>query len=159
LIEFGRFAAKNRERKGLGKPETFDFLGFTHICGQTQKGKFIVWRHTIGKRMRRKLMELKDELRRRLHLPVPLVGRWLRSVLNGHFRYFGVPGNSRKLESFRYHLSQLWYKVLRRRSQRSKLNWERMNRLIDRWLPKAHVMHPYPDFQLYVSTRGRSPVR
>jgi len=159
LIEFGRFAAKNRERKGLGKPETFDFLGFTHICGQTQKGKFIVWRHTIGKRMRRKLMELKDELRRRLHLPVPLVGRWLRSVLNGHFRYFGVPGNSRKLESFRYHLSQLWYKVLRRRSQRSKLNWERMNRLIDRWLPKARAMHPYPDFQLYVSTRGRSPVR
>jgi group II intron reverse transcriptase/maturase len=159
LIEFGRFAEKNRERKGLGKPETFDFLGFTHICGRTRKGKFIVLRHTIGKRMRRKLMDLGNELRRRLHEPVPLVGQWLRSVLNGHFRYFGVPGNSRKLESFRYHLSQLWYKVLRRRSQRSKLNWERMNRLIDRWLPKVRVMHPYPDFQLYVSTRGRSPVR
>ena len=159
LIEFGRFAAKNRERTALGKPETFDFLGFTHICGRTQKGKFIVLRHTIGKRMRRKLMELGKELRRRLHVPIPLVGKWLRSVLNGHFRYFGVPGNSRKLESFRYHLSQLWYKVLRRRSQRSKLNWERMKRLIERWLPKVRVMHPYPDFQLYVSTRGRSPVR
>lgn len=159
LIEFGRFAAKNRERQGLGKPQTFDFLGFTHICGRTQKGKFIVLRHTIGKRMRRKLMELGKELRRRLHVPIPLVGKWLRSVLNGHFRYFGVPGNSRKLESFKYHLSQLWYKVLRRRSQRSKLNWERMKRLIERWLPKVRVMHPYPDFQLYVSTRGRSPVR
>lgn len=159
LIEFGRFAAKSRERKGLGKPETFDFLGLTHICGRTQRGKFIVLRHTIGKRMRRKLMELGRELRRRLHEPIPLVGKWLRSVLNGHLRYFGVPGNSRKLESFRYHLSKLWYKALRRRSQRSKLNWERMNRLIDHWLPKVRVMHPYPDFQLYVSTRGRSPVR
>jgi group II intron reverse transcriptase/maturase len=159
LIEFGRFAARSRERKGLGKPETFDFLGLTHICGRTQRGKFIVLRHTIGKRMRSKLMELGRELRRRLHEPIPLVGKWLRSVLNGHLRYFGVPGNSRKLESFRYHLSKLWYKALRRRSQRSKLNWERMNRLIDRWLPKVRVMHPYPDFQLYVSTRGRSPVR
>jgi group II intron reverse transcriptase/maturase len=159
LIEFGRFAEKNRERKGLGKPETFDFLGFTHICGWTRKGKFMVLRHTIGKRLRRKLMELGNELQKRLHMPVPLVGKWLRSVLNGHFRYFGVPGNSRKLESFRYHLSQLWYKVLHRRSQRTKLNWERMERLIKRWLPKVRVMHPYPDFQLYVSTRGRSPVR
>ena len=159
LIEFGRFAEKNRKRKGLGKPETFDFLGFTHICGRTQRGKFIVLRHTIGKRMRRKLIELGNELQKRLHVPVPSVGKWLRSVLSGHFRYFGVPGNSRKLESFRYHLSQLWYKVLRRRSQRSKLNWDRMNRLIERWLPKVRVMHPYPDFQLYVSTRGRSPVR
>ena len=159
LIEFGRFAAKNRERKGLGKPKTFDFLGFTHICGRTQKGKYIMLRHTIGKRMRRKLMELGKELRRRLHVPIPLVGKWLRSVLNGHFRYFSVPGNSRRLESFRYHLSQLWYKVLRRRSQRFKLNWARMNRLIERWLPKVRVIHPYPDFQLYVSTRGRSPVR
>lgn len=159
LIEFGRFAAQNRERKGLGKPKTFDFLGFTHICGRTQKGKFIVLRHTIGKRMRRKLMEIGIELRRRLHLPIPLVGKWLRAVCNGHFRYFGVPGNSRKLRSFRYHLSQQWFKVLRRRSQRSKLNWERMERLIERWMPKVRVMHPYPDFQLYVSTRGRSPVR
>ena len=132
LIEFGRFAEKNRECKGLGKPETFDFLGFTHICGRTRKGKYMVLRHTIGKRMRRKLMELGNEMRRRLHVPIPLVGKWLRTVLNGHFRYFSVPGNSRKLESFKYHLSQLWYKVLRRRSQRSKLNWERMERLIKR---------------------------
>ena len=159
LIEFGRFAEKNRKRKGLGKPETFDFLGFTHICGRTQNGKFIVWRHTIGKRIRRKLKELGSELRKRLHVPIPLVGKWLRSVLRGHFRYFGVPGNSRKLESFRYHLSQLWYKILRRRSQRSRLNWDRMKRLIERWLPKVRVMHPYPDLQLYVTTRGRSPVR
>jgi group II intron reverse transcriptase/maturase len=159
LIEFGRFADQNRKRKGMGKPDTFDFLGFTHICGRTQTGRFIVLRQTMRKRIRAKLRELGKELRRRLHVPVPEVGEWLRSVLRGHYRYFGVAGNSRKLESFRYHLIRLWYKQLRRRSQRSKLNWERMNRLIERWIPRARVFHPYPDFRLYVNTRGRSPVR
>jgi hypothetical protein len=159
LIEFGRFADQNRKRKGMGKPDTFDFLGFTHICGRTQTGRFIVLRRTMRKRIRAKLLELGKELRRRLHVPVPEVGKWLRSVLRGHYRYFGVAGNSRKLESFRYHLIRLWYKQLRRRSQRSKLNWERMNRLIERWIPRARVFHPYPDFRLYVNTRGRSPVR
>jgi group II intron reverse transcriptase/maturase len=159
LIEFGRFAIENRQRQGKGKPETFDFLGFTHICGKNHNGKFSVYRHSIGKRIRGKLMELKIELRRRLHSPVTVVGKWLRVVLLGHYRYYGVPGNSRKLEAFRYHLSRLWYKTLLRRSQRNRLNWERMNRLINRWLPKPRIWHPYPDLSLYVITRGRSPVR
>ena len=157
LIEFGRFAAQNRKSKG--KPETFDFLGFTHICGKTENGKFTVFRHSISKRIRAKLMELKIELRRRLHHPLPVVAKWLRVVLLGHYRYYGLPGNSRKLHSFHFHLSRLWYKALLRRSQRRRLNWERMNRLINRWLPRPRIYHPYPDLSMYVTTRGRSPVR
>jgi group II intron reverse transcriptase/maturase len=159
LIEFGRFAAQNRRRQGSGKPQTFDFLGFTHICGRTKKGKFTVLRHSIGKRIRAKLMELAIELRRRLHHPVPVVGKWLRVILLGHYRYYGIPGNGRKLQSFKFHLSRLWFKVLLRRSQRHRLNWERMSRLIDRWLPRPRICHPYPDLGMYVTTRGRSPVR
>jgi group II intron reverse transcriptase/maturase len=159
LIEFGRFAAENRKRRGKGKPETFDFLGFTHICGKTRKGYFEILRHTIGKRIRAKLKYLKEELRRRMHWPIPEVGKWLRSVLLGHFRYYGVPNNSRKLGSFRYHIVCLWLKTLRRRSQRSKTNWDRMNRIAARWLPQPRICHPYPDISPYVRTRGRSPVR
>ena len=159
LIEFGRFAIENRQRQGKGKPETFDFLGFTHICGRSRNGKFTIYRHSIGKRIRVKLKELKIELRRRLHIPVPVVGKWLRVVLLGHYRYYGLPGNSRKLEAFRYHVSRLWYKTLLRRSQRNRLNWVRMDRLINRWLPKPRIWHSYPDLSLYVTTRGRSPVR
>jgi len=159
LIEFGRFAATNRKRRGEGKPETFDFLGFTHACSTTRKGKFIVLRQTMRKRLRAKLKELGIELRRRLHEPVPTVGKWLRVVLLGHYRYYGVPGNSRKLEAFKYHLSRLWFRTLRRRSQRHRLNWERMDRLIARWLPQPRIYHPYPDLGMYVITRGRSPVR
>jgi RNA-directed DNA polymerase len=159
LIEFGRFAAHNREGQGKGKPETFDFLGFTHICGKTKNGKYMVLRHTIGKRIRAKLMELKIELKRRLHHTVPVVGKWLRVVLLGHYRYYGVPGNSRKLESFKFYVSRLWYKTLQRRSQRHRLNWERMARLTDCWLPRPRIYHPYPDLSKYVITRGRSPVR
>ena len=159
LIEFGRFAIENRQRQGKGKPQTFNFLGFTHICGKNRNGKFTVYRHSIGKRMRAKLMELKIELRRRLHSPVPVVGKWLRVVLLGHYRYYGLPGNSRKLAAFRYHVSRLWFKTLLRRSQRNRLNWERMDRLINRWLPKPRIWHHYPDLSLYVTTRGRSPVR
>jgi len=159
LIEFGRFAAQNRKSQGKGKPETFDFLGFTHICGRTKSGKYTVLRHSIGKRIRAKLKELKIELKRRLHHPVPVVGKWLRIVLLGHYRYYGIPGNIRKLEAFSYHVSRLWYKALLRRSQRQRLNWERMNRFIDRWLPRPRICHPYPDLGMYVTTRGRSPVR
>jgi group II intron reverse transcriptase/maturase len=159
LIEFGRFAADNRKRYGKGKPKTFDFLGFTHICGKTRKGKFIVLRHTIAKRMRAKLHELKNELRRRLHWPVPVVGKWLRVVLLGYNRYYGISGNSRKLSAFRHYVGRLWYRTLRRRSQRHRINWERMARLIKRWLPPSRVSHPYPDLSMYVITRGRSPVR
>ena len=159
LIEFGRFAVQNRKRQGKGKPETFDFLGFTHICGKTRKGKFAVLRYTIAKRMRAKLMEIKGELRRRLHWPVPVVGKWLRVVLLGHYRYYGVPGNIRKIGAFKYHLSLLWFRTLRRRSQRHRLIWERMSRLINRWLPRPRICHTYPDLSLYVKTRGKSPVR
>ena len=159
LIEFGRFAAQNRKGQGKGKPETFDFLGFTHICGRTRNGKYTVLRHTIGKRIGAKLMELKIEFKRRLHHPVPVVGKWLRVVLLGHYRYYGIPGNSRKLKAFSYHVSRLWYRALLRRSQRHRLNWERMNRLIDRWLPRPRICHPYPNLGMYVITRGRSPVR
>jgi retron-type reverse transcriptase len=159
LIEFGRFAAQNRKGRGEGKPDTFDFLGFTHICGTTSKGKFTVHRRTIRKRIRTKLGTLKVELRKRLHHPIPVVGKWLRSVLLGHFRYYGLPGNIDKMEAFKYHVSILWYRTLKRRSQRHRLNWERMDRLIARWLPNPRIMHPYPDLGMYVITRGRSPVR
>lgn len=159
IIEFGRFAAENRRRRGEGKPKTFDFLGFTHICGKTVNGKFIVLRQTISKRMIAKLKVLKGELYRRLHWPIPKVGKWLRVVVLGHYRYYGVPGNSRKLDSFVYHLNHLWFKVLRRRSQRHRTNWDRMNRLVMRWIPSPRICHPYPDLSLYVNTQGRSPVR
>jgi len=159
LIEFGRFAAQNRKGQGKGKPETFDFLGFTHICGRTKNGKYTVLRHSIGKRIRAKLAEIKIELKRRLHHPVPVVGKWLRVVLLGHYRYYGIPGNHRKLQAFYYHVNRLWYKALLRRSQRHGLNWERMNRLIERWLPRPRIMQPYPDLGRYVTTQGRSPVR
>jgi len=159
LLEFGRFAAENRAKRGQGKPETFDFLGFTHSCGRTHKGKFVVNRRSMGKRIRGKLKELKVELRRRLHEPIPAVGKWLRVVLLGHYRYYGVPGNSSKMEGFLYHVSCLWYKTLQRRSQRHRLCWERMKRFISRWLPRPRIYHPYPDLGQYVTTQGRSPVR
>ena len=133
LIEFGRHAAKNRKRAGLGKPETFDFLGFTHICGKTKKGRFMVLRQTIRKRMQAKLQEVKTELRRRMHDPVPEVGKWLKSVVGGHIRYFGVPGNRHALAHFRYTVSNLWHRALCRRSQHGRVKWERMKRLIRRW--------------------------
>ena len=159
LIEFGRFADQNRKRKGEGKPDTFDFLGFKHVCGKTKKGKFIVKRLTQHKKLKAKLAELKEELRVRLHASVLEVGEWLRVVLLGHYRYFGLAGNSRRLNAFRYHLSVLWYRSLKRRSQRNRLTWERMDRLIAKWLPKARIYHRYPDLSLYVRTQGRSPVR
>jgi group II intron reverse transcriptase/maturase len=159
LLEFGRFAAENRARRGQGKPETFDFLGFTHSCGRTQNGKFVVNRRSMRKRIQGKLKTVKVELRRRLHNPVPVVGQWLRSVLLGHYRYYGLPGNSRKMKAFYHYVSLLWYKVLQRRSQRHRLNWERMNPLVSRWLPRPRIYHPYPDLSRYVITQGRSPVR
>ena len=151
LIEFGRFAAGNRKRRGEGKPETFAFLGFTHVCDMTRKGKFIVLRQTMRKRMRAKLKEIKEELRRRLQNPIPAVGQWLRIVLLGHYRYFGVPRNGRKLAAFQYQIRWLWYRALCRRSQRHRLTTERMNRLVKRWLPVPRIVHSYPDFGLYVN--------
>lgn len=150
LLEFGRFAASNREERGEGKPETFDYLGFTHICGKTKSGKFTVLRKTMRKKMGAKLKEVKANLRVRLHEPVKSVGQWLGSVLRGHFQYFGVPGNSIALKTFRTEVIHLWYRSLRRRSQKSKVTWERMSRLIKHWLPSTRIVHPYPGQRLCV---------
>ena len=153
LVEFGRFAARDRRRRGEGRPETFDFLGFTHVCGTTRKNKkFVVVRRTQRKKWLAKLRELGSELRRRLHDPVPKVGAWLRSVLTGHYRYYGVPLNGAALGRFRFKLLRLWRQVLRRRSQRNRMIWARMYRLGDRWLPHARIHHPWPDARLRVST-------
>ncbi len=159
LIEFGRFAAANRQKRGAGKPETFDFLGFTHICAKMRDGRFWVRRITVSKRMRAKLAEVKDQLRQRMHQPVPEQGRWLGSVVRGHCAYYAVPGNRKAVAAFRTQVTRHWHQALRRRSQRSRLDWKRMNRLANRWLPPARVTHPFPDVRLGVRTRGRSPVR
>jgi RNA-directed DNA polymerase len=152
LIEFGRRAAIDRERRGLGKPETFDFLGFTHICARSRAGRFWVKRITIAKRMRAKLAEVKDQLKRRRHDPIPVQGRWLATVLQGHMAYYAVPGNSDAVSAFRYQVTLHWHKALRRRSQRGRVNWERMGRYATRWLPRVRVMHPYPNVRLAART-------
>jgi len=153
LLEFGPYAAENRKRQGLGKPQTFDFLGFTHICGKKRSnGRFTVLRQTIRKRLQAKLGEVKAELRRRMHDPVPEVGRWLRSVVDGHIRYYGVPMNSPALHLFRFQVGRLWHRALSKRSQRGRVHWDRMRRLISRWLPPARICHPYPLRRLGVIT-------
>ena len=159
LIEFGRFAAERRKVRGLGRPETFDFLGFTHCCAKTQNGRFLLKRITISKRMRAKLREVKTELMRRRHLPVPEQGKWLASVVRGHRAYYAVPGNIDAVHAFRTQATRHWYRALRRRSQRTRLDWKRMDRLATQWLPPARMMHPFPDERFAARTRGRSPVR
>jgi RNA-directed DNA polymerase len=159
LIEFGRFAARDRKARGLGKPETFQFLGFTHVCAKTRKRRFKLRRITDRKRVRAKLRALKGEMRRRMHLPIPEQGRRLASVLRGHHNYYAVPDNAEALQAFRYHLSWHWYNALRRRSQKTRLTWERMYRLSDRWLPTPRILHPWPDDRFAANTQGRSPVR
>jgi len=152
LIEFGRHAARNRAARGQSKPETFDFLGFTHICARSKNGRFWLKRITISKRMRAKLREVKDQLKLRMHEPIPVQGRWLRSVLQGHFAYYAVPGNSDAVAAFRDHVTRHWFKALRRRSQRTRVTWERMNRLAKRWIPPAHVKHPFPEVRFAART-------
>ena len=159
LVEFGRYAARNRARRGLGRPETFAFLGFTHICGVSRNGRFLLKRVTIAKRMRAKLKQLNVELKRRAHLPIPDQGRWLASVVRGHLAYYAVPGNIQAVAAFRDRVVRLWYKALRRRSQRGRLNWKRMQRLETRWLPPARIQHPWPNVRFDARTQGRSPVR
>ena len=159
LIEFGRFAQDNRSRAGQGKPQTFDFLGFTHCCGKSRTGKFAVIRLTSAKRMRAKLVAVKLELRRRMHQPIAEQGKYLRAVVGGHVRYFGVPHNGRRIGVFRFQVSRLWYRTLRRRSQTAKLNWGRMSKLMARWLPNSRICHPYPSQRLNVTTQGKSRMR
>ena len=159
LIRFGRFAAQQRKERGLGKPETFQFLGFTHICGRTKAGRFKLTRITDKKRIRTKLSKVKAELIRRRHLPIPDQGRWLASVLRGHCNYYAVPDNSQAINAFRFRIIGHWLAALRRRSQRTRLTWKRMYRLAERWLPRVHILHPWPNDRFDARTRGRSPVR
>ncbi len=144
-IEFGRFAEQDRERRGEGKPETFDFLGFTHISGKNGRGWFTVKRMTIRRRMRGKLREIKRQLRERMHDPVQQTGEWLKSVAQGYFNYYAVPGNLDSLNAFREKVSRLWRGTLLRRSQKHRINWARMQRLIEHWIPKPRVLHPHPE--------------
>ena len=145
LIEFGRFAVQDRKRRGEGKPETFNFLGFTHICGQSWKnGKFFVLRKTIRERLLAKLKQVKAALRVRMHQPLAEVGKWLRSVVQGYFNYHAVPGNFARLWSFRFEIRKRWLHVIRRRSQRSRNTWELFERIAEQWLPRPRILHPYP---------------
>jgi RNA-directed DNA polymerase len=144
LIEFGRFAADNRRARGLGKPETFEFLGFTHICAKTRAGRFKLKRITSKKRMQAKLRAVKTELRRRRHLPIPDQGRWLASVVRGHAAYYAVPDNTQAVRAFRAGIIRHWRRALQRRSQRHHLNGKRMGRYADRWLPQVRITHPWP---------------
>jgi len=145
LIEFGRYAKENRKRRGEGKPETFDFLGFTHICGKTWKGNwFTVKRRTIKKRLVKKLQAVKQELRKRWHEAIADTGKWLRSVVQGYFNYHAVPGNFAALQTFRREVARIWLAALRRRSQKSRLTWERFVPILDRFLPQPRILHPEP---------------
>jgi group II intron reverse transcriptase/maturase len=159
LIEFGRFASENCERRGGGKPQTFDFLGFTHCCGKTRKGRFVVLRLTSAKRMRAKLLIVKEELRQRMHQTITEQGQYLRAVVNGHTRYFGVPRNGTRIGQFRQAVGRLWYRTLRRRSHKHRLSVQRMKRLAAHWLPDVRICHPYPSQRLIVTTQGRSRMR
>jgi group II intron reverse transcriptase/maturase len=151
LIEFGRFAVANRKQRGLGKPETFNFLGFTFICGKSRRGFFLLKRETRRDRMRAKLRMVKEEMRRRMHQPIPEQGRWLWHVVRGYFNYHAVPMNTRALAVFRAEIARSWHRVLNRRSQKAALNRARMNRLIDDWLPKPRILHPWPDRRFAVT--------
>ena len=160
LIEFGRHAARDRSARGLGKPETFQFLGFTHICAKTRKsGRFKLRRITDSKRMRAKLLAIKGEMWKRMHHPVPEQGRWLARVLVGHYNYYAVPDNIEALSAFRYRIIRHWLKSLRRRSQKHRMAWTRMDRLADQWLPQPRILHPWPEQRFAAITLGRSPVR
>ncbi len=153
LLEFGPYAAARRKRAGLGKPETFNFLGFTHICTtKRSNGRFTVLRQTMRRRLQAKLREVKTELRRRWHEPIPVQGQWLGAVVRGHIGYYGVPMNGPALHLFRFQVGRLWYRALCRRSHKGRPRWERMRRLIQQWLPLARVCHPYPLYRLGVIT-------
>jgi group II intron reverse transcriptase/maturase len=151
LIEFGRFAERNRRRRGLGKPETFNFLGFTFISGRSRSGKFLIKRKSRRDRMRAKLQAIKQELRRRMHQPIATQGSWLRRVVTGYFNYHAVPTNKRALAAFRDELTRGWYRVLRRRSQRAAITWERMHALAERWLPRPKIIHKWPNQRFAVT--------
>ena len=159
LIEFGRFAVQDRQCRGEPKPQTFEFLGFTHICAKSRAGRFKLQRVTSKKKMRSKLKSVKTEMRRRMHHPIPNQGAWLARVLTGHYRYYAVPDNSHALREFRQAIGRHWLRTLRRRSQRQRLTWQRMARLIARWLPQPRILHPRPNTRFHARTLDRRPVR
>lgn len=144
LIRYGRFARANRAERGEGKPEAFTFLGLQHICGTNRRGRFEVRRITDGKRRRKKLQEIKQELRRKMHAPIAQVGEWLRSVLRGYYQYHAVPGNLPVLSRFRRQVARLWFRTLSQRSQR-RPTWAKLGPIFDHWLLIPHVVHGYPD--------------
>ena len=150
LIEFGRFAADRRKQRGLGKPETFKFLGFIFICGKSRRGEFLVHRKSRRDRMRTKLQEVKKELRKRKHQPIPEQGRWLGQVVRGYFAYHAVPTNGSRLGAFRYFVTKLWLRTLRRRSQKDRFAWERIARLANDFLPQPRNLHPWPSARFAV---------
>jgi RNA-directed DNA polymerase len=151
LIEFGRFAAENRKRRALGKPETFNFLGFTFICGKSRRGKFLVKRKSRRDRMRAKLQAIKEELQRYMHRPIPEQGKWLKQVVTGYFNYHAVPTNSRALAAFRYFVIELWRRTLQRRSQTAGMTWQWIARLVNDWLPRPRIRHPWPKARFAVT--------
>jgi RNA-directed DNA polymerase len=150
LMEFGRFAVENRKRRGLGKPETFTFLGFTFICSKTRRGKFQIRRKSRRDRMQAKLQAIKQELRRSMHQPIPQQGRWLQQVVTGYFNYHAVPTNRSSLTAFLFHVTNLWRRTLQWRSQKDGMTWERIKRLADNWLPKPRILHPWPESRFAV---------
>ena len=149
LIEFGRFASRQRAQRGLGKPETFNFLGFTFICGKSRQGKFLLHRKTRRDRLQAKLTEIHEELKRRKHLPIPEQGQWLRQVMMGYFAYHAVPTNARALNRFRNRVIDFWRRVLRRRSQKDRTTWATMARLASNLLPKVRILHPWPSDRFF----------
>ncbi len=156
LIRFGRFARENREERGEGKPEAFTFLGFQHICAENSLGRFEVRRITDGGRRRKKLQEIKQELRRRMHEPIAETGKWLRSVLTGYYQYFAVPGNIPVLKRFRTQVSRQWFRALEQRSQR-RPTWEKLGKVIDQWLPIPQIVHAFPDERFDASRHAANP--
>jgi RNA-directed DNA polymerase len=156
LIEFGRYAADRRAQRGQRKPETFKFLGFIFICGRSRKGRFLLKRKSRRDRMRAKLSEIKEELRRRMHQAIPEQGSWLAQVIRGYFAYHAVPTNSPALSAFRHHTRRLWLRTLRRRSQKDGFSWERMTTLADDFLPKPKILHPWPIVRFASRTQGKN---
>lgn len=160
LIRFGRFADRDVKRyEGRRKPQTFNFLGFTHYCAVNRNGRYVVRRITIRERLKTKLQEVKAELRRRMHDTIRDQAKWLGAVVRGYFNYHAVPGNWAALGAFRTEVARMWYRTLRRRSQRKRLTWPVMQRHIKKWLPPARILHPWPEQRLTAIIQGRSPVR
>ena len=159
LIRFGRFASRQCKERNESKPETFDFLGFTHCCGTTRTGHFKLVRITIKKRMRATLKAIRAELMRRRHEPIPIIGKWIRRVVTGYLNYYSVPGNLRRLGGFIYEIQRAWRHALLRRSQRNRMNWQRLAKVFNMYLPKLKVLHPYPEVRFQARTVGKSRMR